>query len=104
MSKIWDLMGKPKNWLRGGTKIGQSYTGWNTHNQGKPDFGKGAGPGIPYQEVTGKIKNPTGGKVPDWVLNVEKPPNPVERKPTKMKWPSQRDAALEAIQRRLGKL
>lgn len=43
---------KPNDYIKGGTKVGTDYTAYANYNQGKPDFGKGYGPGTPYHEVT----------------------------------------------------
>ena len=56
---------KPADFLRGSTTVGKTYTGYSNYSQGKPDFGKGAGPGTPYHEVqrlnTGRDWAPVGG-------------------------------------------
>lgn len=41
----------PNDYLSGSKTVGQKYNAWNTYGQGKPDFGKGAGPGEPYHIV-----------------------------------------------------
>lgn len=43
---------KPADFIRGTQNVGDKYTAWDTYGQGKPDFGKGAGPGEPYREVS----------------------------------------------------
>lgn len=54
----------PANYLRGSKTIGQKYTAYDNYNQGKPDFGKGAGPGTPYHEVQKTVQKaiPGAGK------------------------------------------
>lgn len=51
----------PNDYLRGSKKIGGSYTAFNTYGQGRPDFGKGPGPGEPYHEVQKKV-----APIPKW--------------------------------------
>lgn len=94
---------KPSDYLRGSQATGKNYTAFNTYGQGKPDFGKGAGPGEPYHEVVkpnlGKnILDKDGQKVPPW-----KPPTTVSKKPP---WASSStrplDARTQIIRRRLG--
>lgn len=48
----------PSDYLRGSKTVGESYTAWDTYGQGKPDFGKGAGPGEPYREVQRRVRKP----------------------------------------------
>lgn len=58
---------KPSDYLKGPTIIGQNYTAWDTYGQGRPDFGKGAGPGDPYHEVIKKnsgLNPPQRGGIP----------------------------------------
>jgi hypothetical protein len=49
---------KPADFLRGSQMVGEKYTAWDSHGQGKPDFGKGAGPGEPYREVQKTNRKP----------------------------------------------
>lgn len=62
------LTEKPADYLSGGTSVGDTYNAWDTYKQGKPDFGKGAGPGEPYHQVQKKIaptrKKPPGNNPP----------------------------------------
>lgn len=58
----------PSDFLRGSKNVGQKYTAWDTYGQGKPNFGKGVGPGSPYREVvkanTGSNATSGGGWTP----------------------------------------
>lgn len=72
---------KPPDYLSGGQRIGEKYKAWSTFGSKKPDFGKGAGPGIPYHVVN---------------KTVAKPVKPGNTKPL------QTDPRSEAIKRRLG--
>lgn len=99
---------KPTDYLRGSQAVGQKYTAWDNFNQGRPDFGKGAGPGTPYHEVTKKVPNtplqwPSGPSTP-----------PSGTRPPKPRWVSQvgvqsrppsriaNEARINVIRRRLG--
>lgn len=79
----------PTDYLRGGkTKghtVGEGYTAWNTYGQGKPDFGKGPGPGEPYHEVQKKVQKPLpGSQKPPWATvpgrKASPMPSPIPRK------------------------
>lgn len=70
----------PSDYLRGSKIIGQKYTAWNTYNQGKPDFGKGSGPGTPYHEIQKTVKQSSPSRT----------------------WSPVSDPRMEAIRRRLG--
>lgn len=78
---------KPPDWLRGSMKKGGKYTAWNTFGQGKPDFGKGKGPGDPYHESPGVVGMGKAHRPP--IVSNKKTYQPAD------------DARVNAIQRRL---
>lgn len=49
---------KPPDYLSGSQRVGQKYKAWDTFGAGKPDFGKGAGPGIPYHVTEKTVTKP----------------------------------------------
>jgi hypothetical protein len=66
---------KPNDYLRGSKRVGGSYTAFDTYGQGRPDFGKGPGPGEPYHEVQKKVAPMpkwagSGSKSPKWAPGV----------------------------------
>lgn len=77
----------PSDWLSGGMKNGAKYQAWDTFGQGKPDFGKGKGPGDPYHSVTRTVGKPHASRP-------QIPRNKTQYNP-------KGDARLDAIQRRL---
>jgi hypothetical protein len=90
----------PSDYLMGGKRVGQKYTAWNTYGQGKPDFGKGAGPGEPYHKVTKTNLGKDIIKRPDWGNSK----TPVFNKPTAKnpKFGVKTDPRTAAIRKRLG--
>lgn len=102
---------KPGDYLRGGkthgTTVGENYTAWNTYGQGKPDFGKGPGPGEPYHEVQKKVQTPLPGpkgrmNPPKWAPGPTLPKRPGGTLPfTPPGNKGKVDARLAAIKRRL---
>jgi hypothetical protein len=102
---------KPSDYLRGSKTIGGKYTAWDTYGQGRPDFGKGSGPGEPYHEVQKNVKLP---KPKPRLPSPGKFPKPTPR-PNNPSLPpfenasagppgsfSPRNPRIEAIRRRLG--
>lgn len=89
--------GLPDDYLRGSKFVGEKYTAWDTYGQGRPDFGKGAGPGEPYREVQKVMKPINKPNTPPTK------PSPINR-PNKPQWGSRRlnDARARAIRKRLG--
>jgi hypothetical protein len=93
--------GIPDDYLRGSKFVGEKYTAWDTYGQGRPDLGKGAGPGEPYREIQ-KTVRPQSAKpsIPPRDINR---PSPVNRpgwgsaKPKRLE-----DARARAIRKRLG--
>jgi hypothetical protein len=89
---------KPADFLRGSTKVGQKYTAWTNYNQGKPDFGKGSGPGTPYSEITRLNTGQNWSQLPS-------PPRSPSSRPTYSRPSFGRltdDPRASAIRRRLG--
>lgn len=100
---------KPVDYLRGGktggTTVGENYTAWNTYGQGKPDFGKGPGPGEPYHEVQKKVQTPLPGPKtnrPGWATLPGRKPAPGGGLPFHP--PGKPDSRIAAIKRRLGNI
>lgn len=90
---------KPADYLKGSTKIGQKYTAWNTYGQGKPDFGKGKGPGDPYHEVQKTVAKPGIKKdLPAWAARPQGLPDWAQGGSSSAAKP---DPRTEAIRRRL---
>ncbi len=90
----------PPNYLRGSHLEGEKYTAYSNYDQGRPDFGKGSGPGEPYHEVTRTVQKPLPGppapKSPRWAPG-RSPVKPKPR-PTGNLW---NDAKQRAIRKRL---
>lgn len=87
----------PTDFLRGGKKIGDKYTAWNTYGGEKPDFGKGKGPGDPYHETQRTVASYVKEQAKGGLGGAQKPTGPTwpGGKPTKP------DPRSEAIRRRL---
>ena len=92
--KARPILNKPSDWLSGSNVLGKKYTAWNTYGQGKPDMGKGAGPGEPFHKV--EKTNVRAGR-PGWIPNQPSGPEVVSRSTTSTK----SDPRSEAIRRRL---
>lgn len=88
------IINKPSDWLFGSNKVGSKYTAWNTYGQGKPDMGKGVGPGEPFHKIQKTVLR-SGG--PDWKPSRPSGPEVVGRSTTSAK----NDPRTEAIRRRL---
>lgn len=89
---------KPSDYLRGSTKPGEKYTAFSNYGQGRPDFGKGAGPGSPYREVTRTNPGRAAAETPSW-----RPPTSKTATYTRPRSGTlTRDPRTSAIRRRLG--
>lgn len=102
--KVWAQ--KPADYLSGGTAVGDTYNAWDTYKQGKPDFGKGAGPGEPYHQVQKKIspnrKKPPANNPPNLGTIVPGAGNStLPYGPPGTRIPSTSDPRTDAIRRRL---
>lgn len=89
---------KPSNYLRGSTTPGGKYTAFTNYGQGRPDFGKGAGPGTPYREVTRVNPGRNYTEWPDW----EPPASKTGTYSRPRSGTLTRDPRTSAIRRRLG--
>lgn len=92
----------PGDYLRGSKIAGNQYTAWDTYGQGRPDFGKGAGPGEPYREVK---------KTNSGIGAITRPKSPILNPPKQGRIPTisspsrpgvTNDPKVLAIRRRLG--
>ena len=91
---------RPFDYLRGGRYVGEKYTAWDTYGQGRPDFGKGAGPGEPYREI---IKTNSKAPRPPKQTQLSPPVGLPQRPPQGGSGGKfHRDARIAAIRKRLG--
>jgi LysM repeat protein len=91
---------KPPGWISGPTKPGDTYKALITGSGfQEPDFGKGAGPGIPYQTRDATVPKPKPAPKPK---TPAKPKPKTASKPQSGKYEVQANDTLSAIAKMFG--